>query len=277
MNTTVVLVTGATAGIGRYLALDLARREHRVIATGRDENALEALRAEEARIETVRLDVTNQASIDDARSRVEALTQGHGVDVLVNNAGYGLPGAVEELSIDELRREFETNVFGLVAVTKAFIPRMRERRSGRIVNMSSAAGRVTFPLFGAYHASKWAVEALSDALRAELAPFGVMVVLIEPGPIKSEFAERSFRELERIKRPGSPYEHAYDTVATYKRTKNVHAPDPECVARAVRHAIASSRPRARYVMPFTSRLLVRIFPFLPAWLWDHIVRKRTGL
>lgn len=274
---TTVLITGATAGIGRYLTLDLARREHRVIATGRDEKSLEALRAEEARVETVLLDVTDQASIDDARARVETLTGGNGVDVLINNAGYGLPGAVEELSIPDLRREFETNVFGLVAVTKAFLPKMRERRSGRIINMSSAAGRVTFPLFGAYHASKWAVEALSDALRAELSAFGVKVVLIEPGPIKSEFAERAHREMEKVKRAGSPYEHAYDAVAAYKKTKNVHAPGPECVARAVRHAIASSHPRARYVMPFTSRLLVRVFPFLPAWLWDRIVKKRTGL
>jgi short-subunit dehydrogenase len=274
---TTILVTGATAGIGRYLALDLARREHRVIATGRDERALEALRAEEPRIETARLDVTQQTSIDDARARVDSLTQGQGVSVLINNAGYGLPGAVEELSIEELRREFETNVFGLIAVTKAFVPKMRERRSGRVINMGSAAGRVTFPLFGAYHASKWAIEALSDALRAELAAFGIRVVIIEPGPIKSEFAERSSRELARVKRPGSPYENAYEAVAAYKRKQNVHAPGPECVARAVRHAIESSRPRARYVMPFTSRLLVRIFPFLPAWLWDRIVRKRAGL
>jgi short-subunit dehydrogenase len=274
---TTVLITGATAGIGRYLAIDLARREHRVIATGRDEKALEALRAEEARVETVRLDVTDQASIDDARAVVDAMTQGQGIDVLINNAGYGLPGAVEDLSIPDLRREFETNVFGLVAVTKAFLPRMRERRSGRIINMSSAAGRVTFPLFGAYHASKWAIEALSDALRSEVAPFGVKVVLIEPGPIKSEFAERSRREMEKVKVPGSVYERAYEAVTAYKLQKNVHAPGPECVARAVRHAITSSHPRARYVMPLTSRLLVKVFPFLPAWLWDRIVRKRTGL
>src|SRR5581483_8852978 len=110
---------------------------------------------------------------------------------LINNAGYGLPGAVEELSIGDLRAQLETNVIGLVAVTRAFVPRMRERRSGRIINVGSVAGRVTFPLFGAYHASKYAVEALSDALRNELAPFGLHVSIIEPGPIRSEFLGRS--------------------------------------------------------------------------------------
>jgi short-subunit dehydrogenase len=274
---TTVLITGATAGIGRFLALDLARRDFRVLATGRDEKALAALAAEEPKVETLRLDVTDAASIETARARVDELTASHGVDVLINNAGYGLPGAVEELAVDDLRREFETNVFGLVAVTKAFTPRMRERRSGRIVNMSSAAGRVTMPLFGAYHASKYAVEALSDALRGELAPFGVKVILIEPGPIKSEFAERSAKEIGKVKKPGSPYERAYDAALAYKTRKNAHAPGPECVARAVRHAIESARPRARYVMPFSSRLLVAVFPFVPTGFWDRLVRKRTGL
>lgn len=274
---TTVLITGATAGIGRFLALDFARREMRVFATGRDEAALAALRAEEPRIETLRLDVVDAASIEAARLRVEELTESRGLDVLVNNAGYGLPGAVEELALDDLRHEFETNVFGLVAVTKAFVPKMRERRAGRIINVGSVAGRLTFPLHGAYHASKYAVEALSDALRAELAPFGVKVILIEPGPIKSEFADRSARALEKVRKPGSPYEHAYTAVVAYKKSKSASAPGPECVARALRHAIESSRPRARYVMPLTSRLLVKVHPFIPTWLWDRLVRKRAGL
>jgi short-subunit dehydrogenase len=272
-----VLVTGATAGIGRYLAVDLAGRGHRVFATGRDEKALEALRAEAPGVETVRLDVTDEASIEQARSRILELTSGNGLDALINNAGYGLPGAVEELSIGDLRAQLETNVIGLVAVTRAFVPRMRERRSGRIINVGSVAGRVTFPLFGAYHASKYAVEALSDALRNELAPFGLHVSIIEPGPIRSEFLGRSKQAFEKYRRPDSPYLRAYDAAEAYKDRINAKAPGPECVARAVRHALESRRPRARYVMPFASRVLVRFFPLLPTRVADFFVRRLAGL
>jgi short-subunit dehydrogenase len=277
MEQKTVLITGATAGIGRFLALDLARRGHRVLATGRDEKALAALRAEAPSVETLGLDVTSAPSVEAARGRVDELTSGRGVDVLINNAGYGLPGAVEELRLDDLRAQLETNVIAVVAVTQAFLPRMRQRGSGRIIMMSSAAGRVTFPLFGAYHASKYALEALSDALRAELAPTGIRVVLVEPGPIKSEFAERTYALLEKARAAGSPYASAYEAALAYKRAKNAHAPGPECVARAVRHAIESGAPRARYAMPFSTRMLLRFFPFLPVALRDRLVRKRAGL
>jgi NADP-dependent 3-hydroxy acid dehydrogenase YdfG len=156
-----VLVTGATAGIGKHVALDLARRGHRVFATGRNAKALEALRAEATALGTtlvtVALDVTNQASIDEAAAVVKRETAGRGIDVLVNNAGYGQGGPALELDDATLRQQFDTNVFGLMAVTRAFAPEMIARGAGWIVNVSSVGGRVTFPFFGAYHASKYAL------------------------------------------------------------------------------------------------------------------------
>ena len=184
-----VLVTGATAGIGRHVALDLASRGHRVFATGRNAQALASLAAEATsrglELSAVVLDVTSAQSIADAAAAVRAQTGGHGVDILVNNAGYGQGGPLLELSDATLRDQFDTNVFGLMAVTRAFVPEMLARGRGWILNVSSVGGRVTFPFFGAYHASKYALEALSDALRAELRGFGVHVAIIEPGPIES--------------------------------------------------------------------------------------------
>src|SRR5271170_4155342 len=156
-----VLITGATTGIGKHAAIALARKGHRVFATGRNATALERLVADAAtpNLETLRLDVTDTGSIAEAAREVGRRTDGEGVFALVNNAGYGLAGPLEEISDANLRAQFDTNVFGLMAVTRAFLPRMRERGAGRIVNVSSSGGRVSIPFFGAYHASKFAVEA----------------------------------------------------------------------------------------------------------------------
>ncbi len=199
-NTTkTVLVTGATAGIGRHVALDLAGRGHRVFATGRNPQALASLSGEAAArdlpLTTVVLDVTSEDSIASALATVRGATGGYGVDVLINNAGYGQGGPLLEVDDATLRSQFDTNVFGLMAVTRAFVKDMLGRGRGWVVNVSSVGGRVTFPLFGAYHASKYALEALSDALRCELQPFGVHVALVEPGPIHSQFSERAFGSL----------------------------------------------------------------------------------
>jgi short-subunit dehydrogenase len=286
-ETKTILVTGATAGIGRHLVLELARKGFHVFATGRKEAALEEL-AREVRanaaaagspvaIETLRLDVTDRASIAEAAARVDEVTKGRGLDVLVNNAGYGCAGPLEEISDEDLRAQFETNVFGLMAVTRAFLPAMRARGSGRILNVGSIAGRLTFPLFGAYHASKYAVEALSDALRNELAPFGIQVVIIEPGPIQSEFADRTVRSVVERRNDSSPFAPIFARVDEFKRRSNAAAAGPEKVARAVEHAITARRPHARYVVPFTSRLLVWAFPLLPTRVADAILRQIAGL
>jgi NAD(P)-dependent dehydrogenase (short-subunit alcohol dehydrogenase family) len=275
--TRTIFITGATAGIGRHLALHLAARGHHVIASGRKPELLASLRREvRGRLDTVELDVTDGASIERAAAEATRLTGGRGVDALVNNAGYGQPGPLEELADGELRRQFETNVFGLMAVTRAFLPQLKAAR-GRLVNLSSIGGRVTFPLFGAYHASKYAVEALSDALRNELAPFGVRVALIEPGPIRTEFGDRAISAIDAVARPGSAYGAIYaraDEIAALARKQEV---GPEVVSRAIEHAIVARRPRARYVVPFTSRLLIAVMRALPQSWADALVRRIAGL
>jgi short-subunit dehydrogenase len=147
------------------------------------------------------LDVTSATSL--AVATLERRTKGYGIDVLVNNAGYGLVGPLETIDDADLRAQFDTNVFGLMAVTRAFLPAMRDRRAGRIINVSSVGGRMTFPLMGAYHASKYALEALSDALRLELLPMGVHVSLIEPGPIRTEFNDRAMEWAGKYNPPPS--------------------------------------------------------------------------
>src|SRR5262249_40896828 len=150
-------------------------------------------------ITPMRLDLDDPASIEAAVAEIDRITNGHGLDALVNNAGFATAGALAELSDRDLRAQFETNVFGLMALTRALLPPMLARGAGRVVNVSSVSGRVPAPVLGAYHASKYALEALSDALRMELAPFGVRVVIVEPGATKSEFASRAMSEATRAR------------------------------------------------------------------------------
>jgi short-subunit dehydrogenase len=275
-----ILVTGATAGIGRFLALDLAARGHRVFASGRNERALAELRTEgKSRgltVETVLLDVTSGESIEAAHAAVRTETSGLGVDVLVNNAGYGQGGSLLEVTDAELRAQFDTNVFGLMAVTRAFASDMLSRGRGWVVNVSSVGGRVTFPFFGAYHASKYALEALSDALRAELRPFGVHVALVEPGPIESEFSERAFGSLPAGSGT-SPYAESYALAGGIRAASDRASFGPRHVARAVHKAIGSRWPSARYVAPWFLSIPLGLLPFIPTRLLDAIFRQVFGL
>lgn len=277
MEQQIILVTGATAGIGRDVALTLARRGHRVFATGRRAAALASL-AEEAKglaLETLVLDVTSGPSIEAARREIEERTGGHGVDVLVNNAGYGAMGPVEEVSLEALRAQYETNVFGLVEVTKAFVPAMRERRQGKVINVSSMGGRVTFPMMGVYNSTKYAVESLSDALRVELRPFGVSVVLIEPGAVKTEFADVAFATIPEAN--GSPYAGAMRNADDLRKKFEATYVGPEVVSRAIARAVETKRPRARYVTPWTASLMVAFLRLLPTSWADAALGVATGL
>lgn len=270
-----VLITGATGGIGREAALHLARAGFRVIGTGRGEAGLAALRRDAealgVTLETARLDVTDEASIRACAERVRELAGG--IDVLVNNAGYGLAGPLEEVSDADLRAVFDTNVFGLMAVTRAFLPQLRARK-GRVLNVSSVGGRVTFPFFGAYHATKYAVEALSDALRRELAPFGVQVVLIEPGAIRTEFSERSVATLnDRVADTASPYAAIYARAREIQALSDSTAVGPEVIAKVTERAIQARRPAARYIAPFQSRIMVALLTTLPTRWVDAMLRR----
>ena len=269
----IALITGATAGIGRHAALYLAARGFRVIATGRNGEALSELTVEaEGDLTPLRLDVTDQASIDSAVEVVERITNGHGVDVLVNNAGYGDIAPMETTTDKDLRAVFDTNVFGLMAVTRAFLPRMRERGAGRIVNVSSLGGLFTLPLFGAYNATKHAVESMSDAMRIELRPFGIEVSLIEPGPIRTKFSTTSLKSVERYQ-DGSPYAPVLERFADLTRRTDRMAPGPRATSRAIHHAAASRWPRPRYKLTLSSRLTVAFLRAIPTRLSDAILRR----
>ncbi|HEY4118185.1 MAG TPA: SDR family NAD(P)-dependent oxidoreductase [Byssovorax sp.] len=281
MKPRIILITGATSGIGRHAALHLSHRGHRVIATGRNERALAEIAAEARSsgdaLETLRLDVTDQASIDAARAAVDEMTSGYGVDVLVNNAGYGALGPTEMISDADLRAQYDTNVFGLMAMTRAFVPAMRERGAGRIVNVSSLGGRYTLPLFGVYNSTKFAIESLSDALRMELRAFGVYVSLIEPGVIRTGFTDRSIVEASKVDTPDSPYAAVLARSEELRKMSDMTAVGPACISRAIERAATQRSPRARYVAPLRSELMVGFLRALPTAWADFIMRNLTGL
>ncbi len=277
MKSLIILITGATAGIGRHAALHLARAGHRVIATGRKPALLADLRKQAAgtNLETLELDVTRAESIDAAREEIAARTSGYGIDVLVNNAGYGLMGPLEEISDVDLRAQYDTNVFGLVAMIRAFVPQMRARGAGRVINVSSMGGRMTFPFMGAYNSTKYAVESLSDALRMELAPFGVAVSLIEPGAIKSDFADRAMSTTRSV--AGSPYAPILSDADRMKKQFEATEVGPECVSRAIEKAATARWPRARYVAPARTLFALFLMRVLPTSWTDALLRTATGL
>jgi short-subunit dehydrogenase len=278
-----VLVTGATAGIGKQVTLDLLRRGHTVIATGRRADAVSDLVAE-ARAGSlagtchgVSLDVTCPDTIAAAVIEVARLTGGAGVDVLINNAGYATAGPMMELGDDVLAAQFDTNVFGLMRVTRAFGEAMIERRRGRIINVGSVSGRIPAPMLGAYHATKYALEAITDALRMELRPFGIDVIIVEPGTIRTGFADRVIREADAARasstRYGDVYQRQSELAAKFDRV----AAHPETVARALVRAVEAKRPRIRIVAPGRFLLAIIAVRLLPVCWVDALMRRIAGL
>jgi NADP-dependent 3-hydroxy acid dehydrogenase YdfG len=269
-----VLITGCSSGIGRATAQSLIRGGYQVYATARRPETLKDL--QEAGAKTLALDVTDEDSMTAA---VKSVEQEHGqVGTLINNAGYGAYGPVEEVSIADARREFETNVFGLGRMCQLVLPGMRQAGRGRIVNIGSMGGRVTFPAGGWYHASKYAVEALSDALRMEVAGFGIQVVLIEPGAIRTEFGSVASGGLTGAGTDG-PYASlrtAADEV-TEQTYRSRLAVGPDTVARTVKRAMESARPHARYLVTPGARVLVQTRRLGGDRVWDAVVRRSFHL
>jgi NAD(P)-dependent dehydrogenase (short-subunit alcohol dehydrogenase family) len=265
--TSTVLVTGCSSGIGRATASRLARAGgFRVYASARRLDAIEDLRAEGCRL--LELDVA------DDESRRSAVAAAGGVDVLVNNAGYSQSGAVETVTLDDIRRQFETNVFGAVALAQLVLPHMREQRRGRIVNVSSMGGRLTFPGAGAYHASKHALEAFSDALRFEVAGFGVDVVVVEPGIIRTRFAETVLAGLPDDDGPYAAFDAAVGatTAAAYESGPlALLGGDADDVARVIEKAIRARKPRTRYRVTASASLMLGLRRALPDRAWDAVV------
>ncbi|KQY58439.1 hypothetical protein ASD11_01880 [Aeromicrobium sp. Root495] len=254
-----VLVTGASSGIGRATALRLAARGHTVFAAARRLERLESLAAEATgTVIPVQLDVRDADSIAQAVRTVEQ-THPQGIDVLVNNAGYSLLGPVETLSADEIRDQFDTNVLGLVEVTRAFLPAMRARRSGTVVNVSSVLGRMTVVGTGVYGGTKYAVEALSDALRLELAHLGIDVVLVEPG-----FTDT---DLDTGRSEGSStipdYAEVETMAAEYVEREMKKAISPERVADVMVRVVEARSPGTRYLVPRRFAGLIALLNALP--------------
>jgi NAD(P)-dependent dehydrogenase (short-subunit alcohol dehydrogenase family) len=265
-----VLVTGCSSGIGRASALRLLARNRLTYATARRVDTLDDLAAAGARV--LPLDVTDEDSMQAAVRHVE--DEAGPVGALVNNAGYGEYGPVEQVPIEAVRRQFETNVFGLLRLTQLVLPAMRERRPGRIVNVSSMGGRMTLPGGGVYHASKYAVEALTDALRFETREFGIGVSLVEPGPVHTAFAEEATAGPDR----DGPYAEyvrgvAERNAATYDNPSTPGTCSADDVARVIVTAIESHRPRSRYLVGGISRLLVWSHQALPTPVWDALLRQ----
>jgi NADP-dependent 3-hydroxy acid dehydrogenase YdfG len=275
-----VLITGATAGIGYQTALDLLAAGHQVIAAGRNEAALLKLATQAGgndRLRTLRLDVTDSASVAAAVVAVDRLTNGRGLDVLINNAGYMTPAPLADQSDADLRAQFETNVFGLMAVTRAFLPQMFKRRAGRVVNVSSVSGRFPAPLVGGYHATKYALEALSDALRMETHAFGIKVIVIEPGTIRTEFADRSQREARRAQPRDTLYGSVYERADAVAKAADRIAVDPSRVSGVIARAVASRCPKARYLVPRRAWLALVLHALMPTCLFDALMRRLAGL
>ncbi len=242
MEKSVVLITGCSSGIGRSAVSVLTQAGYDVIATARDPATL----ADCGASLTLALDVTSRQSIDDAMARVTE--QFGGIDVLVNNAGFSVRSAVEEMDEEKAREMFDVNLWGLVRMSQAVIPAMRKRGRGKIVNIGSVVGKFTWPANGAYSASKYAVEAISDALRVELAPFGISVALIEPGAIASSFMRASIeKSADRFDDPRSPYARIYDGFRRLGNDPRRGGAPTEAVARVILAAIQADRPKPRYL------------------------------
>lgn len=266
-----VLITGCSSGIGLCLAEGLRRRGYRVIATARKAADVATLR--DRGLQALRLDLSDSASIRQAVD--DALTQGGAIDALINNGAYGQPGAVEDLSREVLRAQFETNLFGAVELANLVLPGMRARGAGRIIQISSILGLAALPYRGAYNASKFALEGITDTLRLELAGSGIHVSLVEPGPIRSRFRANALEMFKRhIDAEHSAHRDRYRGVL-HRLEKAGPASSftrpPEAVLRRVIHALEHPRPKARYYVTVPTYLFAAFRRLLPARQLDRIL------
>lgn len=269
-----ILITGASSGIGHCCALALKARGYRVFATARKPEDLKALAA--LGLETIALDLNSSASIHNAVNELLEKTNGK-LDFLFNNAGYGQPGAVEDLPRDIIRTQFETNVFGLIELTNLIIPVMRKQGQGRIINTSSILGIITLPYRGAYNASKFAVEGFTDTLRQELYGTGIQVILIEPGPITSQFRANAYAAyMKSIDITHSHHRANYEKLAQQFADETVQDPftlPPQAVAEKLIHALESRKPKIRYYVTFPTYALSFLKRLLPVRAMDWVLRQ----
>ncbi len=272
-----VFVTGCSSGIGRCAAIELNRRGYRVFAGARKASDLEMLTRKG--LEAIPIDLNDSASVREAAREVLSRT-GNRLYGLFNNAGFGIPGAVEDLSREALRAQFETNLFGVVELTNAILPAMRAAGEGRIVQNSSVLGLTAFPFRGAYNASKFALEGISDTLRMELRGSGVHVSLIEPGPIVSRFRENAWRAYQRhIDAETSRFRNNYRAMEQRLLREGAAQPftlPPEAVVKKLLHALESPRPKIRYYVTAPTIAFATLRRLLPDRWMDRILIKASG-
>lgn len=266
----VILITGASSGIGYDAAETLARQGHRVYAAARRLELMEPLKS--LGVQVIRMDVTDEESMQEG---VRKVIQSEGrIDVLVNNAGYGFFGAIETVPMEDARRQLEVNVFGLARLTQLVLPHMRKQGSGRIINTSSIAGKMVFYMGGWYNVTKYSVEAFSDALRMEMKPFGIDVVMIEPGAIKTDWGIIAAKHLKE-----SSAGSAYETVGTqwadnmdwFYKTNLLSS--PHVITKAISRAVNSRHPKARYCRGRFSIIGRLAHALMPARWWDATMRQ----
>jgi NAD(P)-dependent dehydrogenase (short-subunit alcohol dehydrogenase family) len=265
-----VLITGASSGIGKAAAQRFLDEGWAVYAVARRLEKMQDLAERGATV--MAGDVTRP---EEMQAVVAAIEEKHGaVNVLVNNAGYSESGAVEDVPMEDARDQMEVNVFGLIRLCQFVLPGMRRQRSGRIINVSSIVGKITFPASGWYSATKHALEALSDALRFEVAPFGIDVVLVEPGAIRTEFQQVAVRAVAENSKEG-PYANLADVYTRMLESRSGdRTPGPEVVANVIYKAASAKRPRTRYPVPFSARLFILLRKLIPDRLWDRLARTQ---
>ena len=270
----IVLITGASAGIGYSTAIYLARRGFHVLATSRELSRLDELmalaRTHSLSISPYQLDITDPTSVTDVVSR---MIEGTGrLDALVNNAGYILRGCLEDITLEELKAQFETNVFAVLRMCQAVLPHMRERHTGTIVNVGSVASHIVSPAGGAYGSSKFALTGLTKALRMEVAQFGIRVVLVEPGLFRTKLFENQVTAKHALD-SRSPY-HSYNKRLRNSSSGNLRwAKDPEQVAKAIGHALSARHPKPHYLVGIDAKLGALAARFVPERLLEFLVKK----
>ncbi|RCW58714.1 MULTISPECIES: oxidoreductase [Halanaerobium] len=272
MSKKVVLITGASSGIGRAAAVKFLEQGYIVYGAARTEADLKYLN-DYQNGHYILMDITEEEMRNNCINQI--LKKETKIDILINNAGYGAYGAVEEVPLKDAKRQFEVNLFGLSELTKLVIPVMRQNGSGRIINISSIAGKIWTPLGGWYHASKFALEGLSDCLRNELREFGIKVILIEPGAIETNWASTAGKNLIKNSGEGVYQKQAEKKAVKYEEMygENGIAADPGVVARAIFKAAEAGHPKARYAVPFHAKLILFFRWLLPDRLYDFFTNK----
>jgi NAD(P)-dependent dehydrogenase (short-subunit alcohol dehydrogenase family) len=277
----VALVTGSSSGIGFETALLLARSGFHIYASMRNleksKNITEIANTEKLPLQVIQLDVNDDKSVKDAINKI--IAENGRIDILVNNAGYGLFSPIEDVTLDQVKEQFETNFFGVVRVTKEALPIMRKQRKGTIVNVSSGAGRVGVPVYSAYVASKFALEGLSESLRYELKEFGINIVIIEPGVIRTNIVE-NLKTADIRSRSKSPYADLIEKVSKgFEKMMDSSSSPPKLVAEAILNAITSKEPEIRYVVGDDAEYIMKVRKStsdkeLENWMYESILQEK---